>query len=391
MTRLSGLEAFCRRNTALRMIGAGLPILLGCLCVLNVSAAQPERRDLRLGNDQYSAGDELAFATPVTGDLFAAGGKLAVDADVGGMVVIAGGELSLNRETRGNVFAAGRDIRLNGRADGNVRMAGGRVNFNPQSTVAGNATLAGRNLELEGSIGGYLLAAGQRIFLNGRVDGDVMVAGETIELGPEAMIRGRLTYRAEEFKRADGAQVEGDVEARPLDRRPGAGGMSIIGSLVWALGLAVVGAICISMSPLRTWEVSETIRGRFGMSLGYGLLVLIGLPIAAAVAMITLIGIPLGLLLLFAYPILLLLGYVHAGIALGDTGLRRFRGGTAFADRNPRILGALAALVLLMLIALIPYLGFLICLLAATVGAGGLVAVLRKSRRPDSTAASAPI
>lgn len=385
MNSLVSLESLCRTSAArlpgsLRGIMAALPILLvGLALSAGTQAAEPEPSTLRLGGDQYSVGDALVFTEAVTGDLFAAGSTLTVNADVGGMVVAAGGEITLGRRIQGSTFAAGRKISLTGSIGSNARMAASELTFGTQSAITGNATLAGDTLNLEGAIGGYVLAAGRRVYLNGRIGGDVMIAGENVELGPDAVIEGRLTYRANQFVRADSARVGGAVEALPVEERADARGISWVPLLIWSIGLAVVGALLITVAPARTLQASEMIRARLGTSLGYGLLAVIGIPFISVIALVTLIGIPLGLLLLLAYPILLILGYVQGGIALGDAGLRRFHSDTALAERNPRILGALLALVLLALVSLVPFIGVLACLVVLVAGLGALVHGMRKS------------
>ena len=100
-------------------------------------------------------------------------------------------------------------------------------------------------------------------------------------------------------------------------------------------------------------------------------LLVIGLPVVAIGAIVTLIGIPVGIgLLLFVLPMLLFLGYLTAGIELGSAIIRR----SVPVERPAHaFLAALVGLLLLQVIGFIPWIGFPIVLLAGTVGAGMLV------------------
>ncbi len=57
--------------------------------------------------------------------------------------------------------------------------------------------------------------------------------------------------------------------------------------------------------------------------IGVGCAMLVGVPVALAVLVVTLVGIPLAVLLAFAYGALLMLGYLIAAIFVGDFALER--------------------------------------------------------------------
>jgi hypothetical protein len=110
-----------------------------------------------------------------------------------------------------------------------------------------------------------------------------------------------------------------------------------------------------------------------GKSLALGFALLASLPVAGLLLLITVIGIPLGLAVLLAYPVVLLVGYLTAGLCLGDAlAAALMRRSAAPPGTAPRIGGLTVALIGLALAASLPYLGWVLLLAAIIAGVGAL-------------------
>jgi len=95
------------------------------------------------------------------------------------------------------------------------------------------------------------------------------------------------------------------------------------------------------------------------------------LPLLATLAIVTILGLPSGLAVLFVVlPILWLLGYLVFGFWVGASALRLVKRNDQMA--RP-ILAAVVGILILQVIALIPVLGGLIVLLGGIWGSGALV------------------
>jgi hypothetical protein len=312
----------------------------------------------------------------------AAGNRVTLQSGVAGNALTAAGELRIAGPVRQDLLAAGREVVVAGAIGGNARAAGATVRLQPEGRIGRNATLAGSELDLQGNVTGSLLAAGRRIYLNGAVGGDVQLIGDDLELGPDARITGSLRYRSRnELKRAPSAQVGGAVERLPWNgpQKDRERGFPIAGVLVWTAGLGVLAALLLAIVPAFAQGMGTTLRTRFGGSLLSGFIVLVSLPVAAILALVTVVGIPAGLLALLVYPVLLLLGYVCAGVALGDMALARIRPAQVQSSGS-RILAAVLALLALALLGRIPVLGGVIAVLATLAGLGALLLQLWQGR-----------
>ncbi len=334
-----------------------------------------EQRYLRqLGTDTFLAGGSARVSQPVTGDLVVAGGELRIDAPVAGDLVVAGGSVRIDSALSQDLYAAGGELALEGTLARNARVAGGSVSVGPRARIAGNASLAGGRVEVLGAVGGYLQAAGGRVYLDGRVEGDVEATAGALELGPNARIGGMLRYRGgAELVQHPMAQVQGGIERlempvrRVAERSPAP---ALFG--VWTLGLMAMAAVLVLALPGFFGRVAQATRARFGWSLLWGFLALAAIPVAVVILLATVIGIPLALVALLGYFALLLVGYVAAGIALGDATLARWWAARA-AHRGWRALAAALGVLVIGLAALIPWLGSLIAMLALVAGMGALL------------------
>ena len=119
-------------------------------------------------------------------------------------------------------------------------------------------------------------------------------------------------------------------------------------------------------------------RTRIGPSIGWGLLAFFGLPILAIIALVTIVGIPLGLGLLAALALIYTLGYTATAWIVGR---RILRAGTAWA------VAFLLGWGILRVLALIPVVGGLIWFAAVVFGLGALAVAIWRAR---STSPAAP-
>jgi len=339
--------------------------------------------DHAIGQDRFVAGGSLYVTDAVEGDLLTAGGDVTVTSEVGGDLVIAGGDVRISGPVGHGLYAAGGSVEVDGNVARNVRAAGGSVTIGRAARIAGNATLGGGEVRVTGPIDGYLQAAGGRVYLDGPVGGDVEAAGEQIELGPAARIEGQLRYQSnKELKRAPGAEVRGGIERLEPPRAPrgrfeGIGeGAAVVGA-AWSIGLLVAAAIMAGALPGLASRLGETFQRRFGWSLLWGFVALVCIPAAALILLVTIIGLPLALATLAGYFVLLLAGFVAAGVGAGNLALRRWQPARV-SSAAWRIGAAVLAMLLIVLLGWLPWIGGLVGFAALLLGMGGLLLQIRR-------------
>ena len=112
--------------------------------------------------------------------------------------------------------------------------------------------------------------------------------------------------------------------------------------------------------------------------MGWGLIFLVGLPIVAVLALITLVGIPFGVGLLLGLWLIYTVGYVAGAWLVGRLVLRPPRG---------RVVAFLAGLAILRLLALVPILAGIVGFVAVVLGLGAVVVAVWRAGRPAPVAA----
>lgn len=344
----------------------------------------------------YAAGGTVDVFAELEKDLVAAGGTVSVGRLVKGDVTVGGGAVHLGGVIGDDVHAAGGFVTVESRIGGELVAVGGEIVLDQKARVAGRTRLAGGTVIVSGQVGGGLRIAGGTVTLGGQIDGDLNVVARSLAVLPSARITGNLTYASPAAARIDpGAQILGRVNREPVawpetTRRAGRLVFRAV-KIVVGLGLLATGVVVLLVFPRFTLATSRTITRTPWRSLGVGLLLFIANPVAAMLFMVTLVGIPLGLLTIALYLVSLLVGFLVGAIFLGDL-MARFTSTHETPATGRRVLGLVLALVALVLVGLIPFVGGVIQLitLLASLGALGLHAKQRYAGHAEGGSASLP-
>ncbi len=230
--------------------------------------------------------------------------------------------------------------------------------------------------QVAGSVRDTLVVVNETATVSGDVGNEVFVYNGNIRLEPSARIGGDITLVNSDLVQADGAVVSGRVVeragaevARELSRVAQAVsfiawiGMTVL-FVVVALAWAAVGGRQLS-------GMAGLLAARPELAVAWALVFWIAAPLVAVVAMITVIGLPLGLaILIVLLPLLWTLGYVVTGTRLGLF-IDDLRGATT--DLEHPYLAAVVGIAVLQLVGLVPWVGGFVVVLAGLFGAGVIV------------------
>lgn len=338
------------RRIALGLLAA--MVLLGTS--VGIAAAQEETR----GNVVVEEGETVDSVDAVAGTVVVRG---TVTGDV---EVFAGSvQVAPTGDVGGDVDATAGSIRIDGTVDGTVRAVGGSVDVGETA-----------------QIGGDLEAGAGSVYLDGAVGGEVRAAAGSVTLGPNTDVTGDVRYDTEEFSRADGATVGGEV-VHDSELGEAIGGGFQGAALPWWLWPAfgflaslLLGAVLLALLPLFSADVAQRVRDDPLPSGGVGLLVLVGVPILLALLAITIVGIPLALLGIGAYVAVLWIGSVYGQYAIGAWALGRL-------GYENRWLALVVGLLGVTLLGAVPYVGGLVELLVLLLGLGAFALGLWNSYR----------
>ncbi|MCH7761285.1 hypothetical protein IIA15_07820 [candidate division TA06 bacterium] len=339
-------------------------------------------------DDYFTGGGSVTVRTPVMGDLFVTGGEITLEGPVGGDLFACGGKIKIEESVDGDILAFGGSIHstgdvkedarffcgevfIGGTIGRNVAVFGGRVEVGEGGEVGRDLKVQCGEVEIAGTIKRNLKGSADKVTLSGTIEGDVDIKADEILLMPSARILGNFNYTSpEEAEVQEGAFIQGEMShSLPKKTKKVKGGMGFFPILfkILSLGaLILIGIFLILLSPRHVSRASNNIRRTPWKSLGLGLLLLIVMPAVVGILAVTIIGIPLALLLLFAYLVFLYFGKLFTGLFIGQFILKGFG-----KEEKGRLIGALIlGLVILAILTSIPYVGKLFGVLALLFGLG---------------------
>lgn len=225
---------------------------------------------------------------------------------------------------------------------------------------------------------------GDNAEVSGSIGGDVTMAGMGLTLTKTARVGGNLSARVHQLKDvriAEGASIGGkrDIQVRPRGSRL-TSPRFYFHQAVWLAAAILVGWLGLVLFPAFVRATTQAV-GSGWISIGLGLGVLVGAPVAMIVLAITLIGIPISLMLFAAYLAAIYLAKIWVGAFLGRILLKP--SGSAKTDW---VLGLLLGLLILTVVGYIPYLGWLLRLCVVCLGLGAFAGELYRTSRPAMTA-----
>jgi hypothetical protein len=121
--------------------------------------------------------------------------------------------------------------------------------------------------------------------------------------------------------------------------------------------------------------VAERIRRQFGLSVLTGFILMVVVPVAALLVLLTVVGIPLSLVVMFLYLATLYPGQIFAALWLGDWLLGRL----GRTGASPYLAMTVGVIVLVIVVA-VPFAGWLLRLVAILAGFGALWAAVWATR-----------
>lgn len=265
----------------------------------------------------------------------------------------------------------------------------GQLNLMENQT-AGTVVVISDDANIAGQVTEGLVVIDGKATLSGTVDGDVMVISGEIDLLETARIDGDLNLYDSEFSRASGSTIVGATHERSAITWSTWDSLALSAFLWAAMTIfSIVVALLFAAAGGRQLVTSAGfITERTGATVLATLIGGILIPVFAVLAFLSVFGIPVGLgLLLLLMPIMLGLGYVVAGTRLGLWLVER--------ERDPATiehpyLAAVLGVVVLHVVGLVPFLGGLIQVLAAVVGAGALTLLAWNAWRGRGMADESP-
>ena len=289
----------------------GLALLIAFIVAL-IGAPAAFAADFRtdtsisIGEDEVINDDLYLFGTTITvngivnGDVFAAGNSLTVNGTVNGNVFLVGQEVTVNGAVSRGARITANNATIAGSIGEDLLLFGNSTGIHGGATIGRDLIATVASLTLDGMVQRRLAGNAQTVTLNGSVGSNVDVGVDDLTISQDASIGGDLTYRSDKMAEiAGGAEIGGDVNhemAAEAEIETGFSIGSFVPSIIGLIMTAVYGTALLLIFPRLTVTASNQLRQNPIMSIGMGIVFLIVVPIVSVLVMITVIGIPLGLI-----------------------------------------------------------------------------------------------
>jgi hypothetical protein len=289
-------------------------------------------------------------------------------------VLAAGWRVTLSAAAADDVRIAGSEVIVLTPVGGDLTAAGGDITIGPQVHVRGRAWLSGGTVRTDGVFDRELRIYGGTVTVGGEVREPLTVVAQSLTILPSAHLLASVSYRGPVEARIEpGATLAvpltyeriGQDEAR-RQRLPGAGS-----AVLFTLHLSVAGLLFFILLPRISSGAAATLRTEPGRSVLAGFALLVTVPVAALLLLVSVLGLPVGLALVALYFVALLLGLLTTAFAVGDFESRLLKRPPVVA-RSQRALVLVAGVVTLAVLRSLPVVGGWTVLVAVLFGLGSL-------------------
>jgi len=345
----------------------------------------PENKTI--DDNLYATASYIDIAGNVSGDFVGAGGNVMVTGEIDEDVSVAGGTVDLWGNIGDDVRVTGGKILLAGDIGGDLLAAGGLVQMRPNVTVGGDAIAAGGMVVMIGNFRDDVNLSGGSVALGGSVRGNATVKfSESLTIAEGTTITGDFDYYGpKEIEMPSNVVINGEVRfhqtapsgvAAPKvtpDALEVAGeffaGIIIFFWVMCLIGTLILALLAVLLYQKKSTEIVRSGMKQFGWNILRGFLVMIFVPLALLVLVVSVIGfIPavyLGLLYFAVY----IEAMVFAGIIFGSMIFKWIKRTKEYEISWG---SAIVGVLLLSVLRLIPLLGWVLWMIFLFVAMGAI-------------------
>jgi hypothetical protein len=328
----------------------------------------------------FAAGSTVRVEGVVNGDLLVFGRTLEVRGSVRGDLVSFAKRTVVSGTVEGRIYNFSQSLDMDGELGHSIYAWVQSLRVDNRGRVGDGIVCGAGDVSLEGEVKRSVTIFAGNADVSGSIGRDLTVAGGSLTLTNTARVGGSLSARVHQLKDvqiADGATIAGkrDIQVRVRKSqftRP----RFYFHQAIWLAAAMLVGWLGLALFPGFFQACTQAV-GSGWRSLGLGVAVLAGVPVATVLGAITLVGIPISLMLFAVYLAAIYLAKIWVGAFLGRVLLK-----PSGATKRDWLLGLLVGLLVLTLVGFIPYLGGLVHIAIVCLGLGAFAWQLYRGSRP---------
>lgn len=302
------------------------------------------------------------------GSDFIIGSNAVSDKNINGILFTLGNSVVVNGYNEYGIYA-GNNVLINSNVSKDLFVAGNMIETGENAIISRDAYIAGNSVIINGSIGGNLMLYSNEVKLSGAfINGNVYINSESIKIDENVTINGNLKYNKNanvEGSLAAFSKVETYESKNQIETKKSVGNI-ILDEITSIVSIIIIAIVLNLLFPkiYKTLDKKVTSRKIF-TNMGIGFIILIGLPIASIIALLTGVGIGVGLLALTLYVIGICLAVIPPMIITGELILTKL-----LKLKNNQYLSILIGVTVIKLVSLVPSVGYILYFLLILVGLG---------------------
>jgi cytoskeletal protein CcmA (bactofilin family) len=326
----------------------------------------------------YIGAGSTNISSEVNSDLTIVGGEVKVSSKVTGDIFVAGGNVDFSGQVEGDLRIIGGEVNITGDIIGDVLIVGGNVFVSDEATLLNDVLLIGGEINFESDSSKRLKVVSGKVLINGNVDGESEITTQSLQIGPDAKINGIFSYYSpQKFSENSGAEILGTINYNKINTIQDTGiiKQAVVNFLNFWLLLRFITTLIIAFILVYVFRifsvgVNGIVTKSFFKSLFAGFLSVILLPIATLIFIISLVGMPIGFLLLTVFISAMIITPAVSGIFLGGW-LRKILGKSDeyLVDFHSATVGV----ILFTILQFIPVIGEFLRFMLAMVALGAMV------------------
>jgi len=287
------------------------------------------------------------------------------------------GDIDFSGTAQRNVRLMGKTVQVKGTVGGNVLALGDTVKVTPDASIAGSAKLMGNSVILEGTtMGDVSITASRVATLSGVIEGNVNIIAPEIILQRDTHIGGNLTYTTgKELIPAEGI-VAGTLNRTLPQSTPAFSKARMLSRVMWFFAALLAGIPFITLFPMTTAMASQLLRTSPWKCLWVGGLCTLALPIFGIMSISSIVGVPLGALILGGWAFMAYTSRIIMGLVIGTLILR-----SSSTSIGHVLLAMVTGLAVIYTATSIPAISWSVQIVVISMGMGALLLGLFQKRR----------
>ena len=314
-----------RRGSALALVLSGLcaallvPMTAGAMEFHKSQATYELLKDETVKTDLFVTCTRARIDGTVEGDVFFFGQSIDISGHIKGDAIIFTQSARISGQVDGNIRSFANNLTITGTVSKNVLTFNEVMNLDSSGKVGGSLTAFVQSLGIDGHLGRDVMAMDGETVISGTVGGEVHVKGDHMSIVSSAQVDGPVLYEGEHPANvASAAKLASPVQfTQRVHKSEYMEGHYYLWRVIWTAAFVLFGIVLILLMPKFSGETVAAAE-RFGAPVGLGVLIFFGVPIAAVIACITVVGIPLGILTLGVWFLAINCAEIVVGTVVGN-------------------------------------------------------------------------